>query len=1309
MGKAKSKGNKNQPTPGPSPAPAPKPITPPPPTAPGKVVPLFRRVDWLTFAITTLLVLIGYYLTLAPELTLEDSGELATASFYAGIPHPPGYPVWTMYTYLWTLLPFGSIAWRVALGEATSGAFACGLLALITSRGSSMMIESIAALKGIERRWENAICGVSGFVAGMLFGFNGFMWSQSVIVEVYSFSVLSFMLTLCCLLRWIYAPHQKRYLYWAFFLFGICVTNHQTLILATVGVEIAIAAAQPKIGRDLFLGNSLVFIMGLIAQQNHVITGFDNNVTLFSIYLAIGVGSMLACTWLWYKNPKSFQGFLRDGCLVIGLLLLSLKFFAQSGIAGWLGLAALLYWIKLAWDHRGKEPEMTTVFICGLLWFFGAAFYFYMAISGMTNPPMEWGYPRTVEGFFHALLRGQYEKITPTNVLDDPLKFLRQLMVMFEGIVDQFNWLYTTLALLPWMFYRRLQKRERAWLIGLGAIYLCLSMLLLIMLNPGLDRQSREMSKVVFAASHVVIALLIGYGLTLIAASLAVRYNEPKSRGAIIIGGLAAVDFAFFALVIASQDLLSNAVDVDTTTMQGLGKMLCWLGIAICFALGKKERFKSERPIFLSVAGLFGVASLGLTLMTMLGNQSKWDGFLDFAHTISISFNPNQYGLPIHAGLILFGMALVFLLCVVFRKNPPLGIALVLFAAMPINSIMCNWFDNEQRNHYFGYYFGHDMFTPPFVAPNGKLSYDHKLREKEIKGPDGKLIYPEMARNAILFGGTDPGRFCPTYMIFCESFTPARCKPLDPDFDRRDVYIITQNALADGTYLEYIRAQYFRSAQKDPPFFSELLRAIFHDKEYQTNFLARIAYTCLDKPLTAWGARVEAERRKEGVYPPKEIYTPSPEDSQNCFQEYLEDAQRRKMHDMQHPNQPREIKPGEIVDLVTGPDGKQRVQVSGQVAVMAINGLLCKVIFNHNPTNEFYVEESFPLDWMYPYLTPYGIIMKINRHPVPEITEDMVKRDHYFWSQYSKRLIGNWITYDTPIKQIAAFAEKVYLHNNFEGFEGDRKFVRDDDAQKSFSKLRSSIAGIYVYRINDPNNHNPAARQRMIKEADFALKQAFAFCPYSPEAVFRYVNFLMTMQRVDDALIVAQTCHKLDPDNAQVSDLVDNLQKIKGQNGSISDVRTKLEQMEQQVQSHPTDFQAALNLAAAYMQLQQTDRAAQILDSIVNNSKAPANLLITIAEAYAQMGNLPKVETVLEKLVTAEPQSPEAWYDLAAIQATLGQTQKCLTALKQSLNLSDSRLATNHSARDLKAETAKDKRFDSLRNLPEFKQITGTP
>ncbi len=62
-------------------------------------------------------------------------------------------------------------------------------------------------------------------------------------------------------------------------------------------------------------------------------------------------------------------------------------------------------------------PGWLVVIVCGVLWMLGVSFYFYEAISGMTDPPMQWGYPRTVEGFFHALSRGQYEKANPTDVL----------------------------------------------------------------------------------------------------------------------------------------------------------------------------------------------------------------------------------------------------------------------------------------------------------------------------------------------------------------------------------------------------------------------------------------------------------------------------------------------------------------------------------------------------------------------------------------------------------------------------------------------------------------------------------------------------------------------------------------------------------------------------------------------------------------------------------------------------------------------------------------------------------------------------
>jgi len=155
---------------------------------------------------------------------------------------------------------------------------------------------------------------------------------------------------------------------------------------------------------------------------------------------------------------------------------------------------------------------------------------------------------------------------------------------------------------------------------------------------------------------------------------------------------------------------------------------------------------------------------------------------------------------------------------------------------------------------------------------------------------------------SIYFGGTDPGRGLPT--AFCRSHADA-----DPFF------VLTQNALADQTYLKYLH------------------------------------YTFGDK-----------------------IYTPTEQDSQRCFQDYLTDAQARLQRG--------ELKQGEDVRIV-----ENRVQVSGQVAVMSINGLLTKVIFDQNPTNEFFIEESFPLDWMYPHLEPQGVIMKIHREPLAELSE----------------------------------------------------------------------------------------------------------------------------------------------------------------------------------------------------------------------------------------------------------------------------------------------------------------------------------
>ncbi|MGB0581396.1 MAG: DUF2723 domain-containing protein, partial [Limisphaerales bacterium] len=1153
------------------------------------VAPLFERLDWRVFWITTFMVMFGYYFTLAPDLTLEDSGELAVGSMYAGVPHPPGYPVWTIYTWLFTeLVPFSNIAWRVALSSAVAGALSCGFIAMMVSRGVRSMFGLFDIFKDLDQDAGEKISSVSGFVSGGLMAFNGFMWSQAVIVEVYTLSVLTLVLQMINLMRWMHAPQQYRYLCYSFFWGGIAFTNHQTLVVAMIGTLIAVLMRRTSTGRDLFFIAAaffLAYVTAKIASGPSVTPDQAAKIArqsgIFKFLLFVGlcgvVGGMVIAILARNKMKAKYQtppeAWIVSGVGMLGFIFGLAQLYSKgalmsaSNVLMWLAFLVIGTFCMIIWTWgvlaTGRFfTEWWQAPLAYLSWVVGALFYFYMPLAGVTNPPMQWGYPRIIEGFLHALFRGQYEKANPTSGMD---RFVEQVGTYVGGAIEEFNLVYLTLAMIPVfvIYFRRMnevqklmlaigsglygfvglfllitvddfptfkrvglglvfgyfflilamvpvvfyfQNRKhplRAWIGGVGAIYLFLSLLLLFLLNPQPDRQSQQLNRVFFTASYVPVSMFIGHGVALIAAVLVAQYRKWR---------LPLLIFAFCASLVA----VYNVFDY-------------------------KDQFWVTR-----CTDMFG---------------------------------------------ILLAMALFWLLLFQDRelKLKPL---LAVFALMPVFTFGTHWASNEQRGHMFGFWFGHDMFTPPF------------------EGKNGKPLYEEMAKDAVLYGGTDPGRFCPTYMIFCESFIEPHQRH-DPKFDRRDVYIITQNALADATYLNYIRAHYHRSTQIDASFFesaTEYLENKALDKvaldakakgePYKSGTAAwaarklKIFAKPLDKIFDSIGDSIEKSRRVStswfeadhftdvgqirsslrqgdtplakhlkselsertlellgesdndkalkkalakdfnklleegplydaerfkgvkfsakmqrfiredpkghtlirlnrqllevsypeaitaslgGVYPDVEMYISSPAASQQAFESYVADAQRRYEHDLRHPNEPKQIKQGEIVqyDQASG-----RVSVSGQVAVMSINGLLTKDMFDKNPELDFYVEESFPLEWMYPHLTPYGIIMKIERNHVAEYTEARVARDHEFWSRYSERLVGNFIDYDTSVKEICDFIVRVHEHRIMKDFTGDPKFIRDDNAKKAFSKLRSAIAGVYFWRINYAGGRGNVAEQQ---------------------------------------------------------------------------------------------------------------------------------------------------------------------------------------------------------------------------------------
>src|SRR5689334_20638264 len=86
------------------------------------------RLPLLVAAVTALTAFILYLRTLAPSVLVGDSGEFQFTGAILGVPHPTGYPLYTLLNKLFSFLPVGDVAYRVNLGSAVYAALACGLV-----------------------------------------------------------------------------------------------------------------------------------------------------------------------------------------------------------------------------------------------------------------------------------------------------------------------------------------------------------------------------------------------------------------------------------------------------------------------------------------------------------------------------------------------------------------------------------------------------------------------------------------------------------------------------------------------------------------------------------------------------------------------------------------------------------------------------------------------------------------------------------------------------------------------------------------------------------------------------------------------------------------------------------------------------------------------------------------------------------------------------------------------------------------------------------------------------------------------------
>jgi hypothetical protein len=331
----------------------------------------------------------------------------------------------------------------------------------------------------------------------------------------------------------------------------------------------------------------------------------------------------------------------------------------------------------------------------------------------------------------------------------------------------------------------------------------------------------------------------------------------------------------------------------------------------------------------------------------------------------------------------------------------------------------------------------------------------------------GGKVMAGIPDGSIYFGGTDAGRFVVSALSASHS-------------EGRPFFTLTQNALADGTYLDYLRDIY--------------------------------------------GAKISL---------------PTLHDSQRAFNDYLEDAQERFKNN--------QLKEGEDFKITEG-----RMQVSGLVAVMAINELLVRQIIDKNPAREIFLEESYALESLYGQSVPHGLIFKVNHKPLEQLPRSVVEADHQFWTDECKALIGKAVEDRTSVAELCARNERVIIRGESGAFGGDPAFLKDAQTPQYYSQCRSAIAAYYQWWSKKAEKKQSAS---LTKEADFAYRQSVALSPYNASVVWRYTEYLLQNQRTNDAKVLIESTLKIDPEKRMDIDsapLKDALKKLRAEGRKLS-------------------------------------------------------------------------------------------------------------------------------------------------------------
>jgi hypothetical protein len=247
--------------------------------------PELNRTDYVLALAVGVAALAAYVRTLAPDVLYSDSAEFQTLAYTLGMTHSTGYPIYLLLARLLGLLPLGSLAWRVNLLSATSGAVTVSAVYLLA--------------RHVTRSRIGALLG------SLALGLSYTFWSQAVIAEVYT-PGLAF-LSVIMLLLW----HWQRT--------GVEQGNTRRLLVAALltGLSLGVHASVPLIAPA-----AVIFVVWTLWSRRSSWLQWRRSLLAGCAGLALGV-SIFLLTYLALdlNNPPSsfYQVALQSSRSIWGL------------------------------------------------------------------------------------------------------------------------------------------------------------------------------------------------------------------------------------------------------------------------------------------------------------------------------------------------------------------------------------------------------------------------------------------------------------------------------------------------------------------------------------------------------------------------------------------------------------------------------------------------------------------------------------------------------------------------------------------------------------------------------------------------------------------------------------------------------------------------------------------------------------------------------------------------------------------------------------------------------------------------------